>query len=382
MAGALSTINSIDLGLGIGLQRRLAQGFGTESDASMRQAFSSGVLLLAALSAVFTGLGIATVCLLPVADWLHIESESTRLATPAALTAMMSVYALGIPANAAVRLASATQLGWIASLWVAAGSLISLAIVILAASLKLSLPAFAAASMIAPAMQNFGLWLQMTRRLHWPFFPPERLAPGELRLMLRESLLYSIPQLGTTLLLSLPVLAMSVQEGAATATHFSLLYRLFSPLLAVQLLLLNPLVPAYTEAQARGDLRWITKTWKRSLWFSAALATLLLPLAWQSRRLLAWWITTECPPPDPALTCFTALFCCLLMFCQPLLSLLSGLGRFKDLVVNVSPGLLLATLALFLPWPATRPAIIALEASCLILSIALIRSLLIKGKQR
>jgi O-antigen/teichoic acid export membrane protein len=165
--------------------------------------------------------------------------------------------------------------------------------------------------------------------------------------MLRSSFLVALPQFGQTLILSAPTLAISMAAGSAAVTGYSLLLRLFSPFYQGQVLLLNPVWPAYTEAHARDDHAWVGRTFRRTIAAYLILAAGLALAAWQSPLLFRIWIGNGALGIGPRLTILCAAWWILQMTAQPFTYYLMGVGQLRRLAWAATPGLLLTALALF-----------------------------------
>jgi len=123
--------------------------------------------------------------------------------------------------------------------------------------------------------------------------------------------------------------------------------RLFSPFQQGQLILLGPVWPAYTEAQAKADHSWVKRTFGRTVLASCALAAGLAVAAWQSHRLLSLWIGQSAGSVAPRLAALVAAWSLVQMAAQPFMYYLMGVGRLRLLAWVGTPGLMAGVAALF-----------------------------------
>jgi O-antigen/teichoic acid export membrane protein len=209
---------------------------------------------------------------------------------------------------------------------------------------------FLGASLLVPCIQGAGLMVHLLRTLKWGLGWSGFSPASEVRGMLRSSLYFSFPQFGLALVQSAPAIAISVAAGSSAVTGYTLLARLFGPFQQGQILLLNPVWPAYIEAHARGDHAWIGQTFRRTGAAFAALSLGVGVCAWGSARILGVWIGPSAVAAAAGLAAVTALWCILQMAVQPLMFLLIGIGRLRPLAWAATPGLVASTLALF--WAA------------------------------
>ncbi len=347
LSGVVLILNYVDFGLGVGMQHSMAKAYGADDMGSVRQSFWTGTAALSALGLALLAAGIPAAALGHWADILHIRDPELRRETSMALSVAVASFVAGLPFNAAARLAAAVQRGWIHAGWIALGSALSLAFVAAAALGRWGFLWFLAASLLVPTLQGLGLFVHLLRSLGWGFRPSALVPRAELRSMLRSSLHYAFPQLGLALVQSAPALAISVAAGSAGVTGYNLLIRMFSPFQQGQVLLLNPVWPAYTEAHTRADHAWIARAFWRTVAAFCCLAVGIAAVAWQSHALLRIWIGPSAVLVGPSLTALITLWCLLQMAAQPLLYYLMGAGRLHQLAWAATPGLLISAAALF-----------------------------------
>jgi len=340
-------LNSVDFGLGVGMQHAMARAYGNDHMESARQAFWTGTAMLGILGMLVLAVGLPVAFRASWPDILHIHDAGLRAETGAALAVAIAAFVVGLPFNAVARLAAAVQRGWIHAGWIAAGSALSLALVAGAALGRWGFLWFLSASLLVPVIQGLGLFVHLLRALGWKL-KPTRLAPAsEIRAMLRSSLFFTFPQFGLALVQSAPALAISMAAGSSAVTGYTLLMRLFGPFQQGQIILLNPVWPAYTEAHARGEHPWVSRAFWRTAAAFIALAIGVAAVAWQSHAILSLWIGPSAVFAGHRLAALTATWCVLQMAAQPLIYYLIGVGRLHRLAWAATPGLLLSASALF-----------------------------------
>jgi len=347
LASIVLVLNTVDFGLGVGIQHAMASAFGRDDLASVRTTFWTGAAILAVLGLLTLGAGLAAIHLGSWADLLKVRDPELRRHTNAALTIALGSFALALPFNAVNRLAAALQRGWLNAGWIALGSGLSLALVAAAARGNWGFLGFLAASLLVPTLQGLGLLLHLCVSLGWRPVPSDLAGGAELRVLLRTSFYYSFPQLGTALVQSVPALAISMAAGAAAVTGYNLLFRIFGPVQQVQMILLTPIWPAYTEAHIRRDHAWITRTFWRTGAMFLGLGVVLALIAWKAQAILHLWVGTA-DAVGPRLAAVVAAWCLLQMAAQPSIYYLVGIGRLRALAWSATPGLAAAVVALFL----------------------------------
>jgi O-antigen/teichoic acid export membrane protein len=312
----------------------------------MRSAYLSGAASLGFLTLMILIVGLPTIYLGEWSRLFHLTEPHLIVQARSALAVVVIFFAAGLPLNATARLAASVQKGWIHASWIAIGSVISLALVVLATRVGAGLTAFLAFACLAPLIQGVGLHFHMLHTLGWSHARPPFLSRAERRRLFATSFLFSAPQLGLALVQALPPVALTMTAGPVSAGAFNILQRLFSPLSQGQQLLLAPLWPALAEAHARGDAAWLQRGLRFSLMATALFAGGLAGVAWQAPRLISWWIGRGTEATEPMLRAMTALWSIALMAGQPLLYFLLGVGRLRGLAVYGTVGYGLAMAAL------------------------------------
>lgn len=344
-------LNSVDFGLGVGMQHAMARSFGCDDMESVKRAFWTGAAVLSLLGLVVLAVGLPVARMSLWANVLQIRDGGLRADVARALMIALGSFVVGLPFNAVARLAAAVQRGWIHAGWIAAGSAISLALVAAAAREHWGFLWFLTASLLVPTIQGLGLFIHLLRRLRWGLNPTPLAPASEIRGMLQSSLYFAFPQFGLVLVQSAPAVAISVAEGSAAVTGYNLLIRLFSPFQQGQQLLLAPIWPAYTEAHEKSDHPWVERTFLRTVAAFFALAAAIAVVAWKSRALISIWIGPAADFGAARLSAIVAIWSLLQMAAQPSIFYLIGVGRLRRLAWAATPGLIFSALALF--WGAS-----------------------------
>jgi O-antigen/teichoic acid export membrane protein len=343
----VTVLNSLDFGLGVGMQHAMAKEYGNDKHESLRRTFWTGTAVLGVLGGVILLIGLPVAMLGPWADVLRIHDVELRQNVGKALGISLALLVAGLPFNAVARLASAVQRGWIDAGWIAIGSAISLAMVAIAAAANWGFIWFLTLTLLVPVIKGVGLTVHLLSRLKWDFRPSPLVPRAELRKMLRSSFTFSLPQFSQALAQSLPPIAISAAAGSAAVTAYSLLVRLFSPFQQGQIILLTPIWPAYTEAHQRADHHWVSRTFWRTMAAFLLFALGIVLVASQSRRLLAIWVGAASSVGASQYAAPVAVWCILQMAAQPGIHSLMGLGKLSSLASAATPGYLAAAAALF-----------------------------------
>jgi O-antigen/teichoic acid export membrane protein len=364
-------LNFVDFGLGVGMQHAMARNYGSDDAETMKQIFWTGAAVLALLGLVVLAIGLPIAFLGHWSDLLHIRDPRLRPDTASAIAIAIAAFVVGLPFNAVSRLSAAIQRGWINAGWIAVGSALSLILVATAAYNRWGFLWFLAASLLVPVIQGMGLFVHLLCALGWSIRPTPMAPASEIRSMLRSSLSFAFPQLGMALVQSAPTIAISMAAGSSAVTGYNILVRLFGPFQQGQIILLTPVWPAYTEAHARGDHGWVSRTFWRTVAAFGALSLGLVFVACLTRPILMLWIGPSAASVAPALTWLVAAWCLLQMAAQPFVYYLTGIGMLRRLAWTATPGLLIAVAALFcgIRWASEEGVV---EAGCVGIAVALL----------
>ena len=255
-----------DLGIGLGLQNKISEAFGCDDLQGIRNLHASGRRLLGWLSLVLSAVVLPLCWILPWGQWLKVEAPDLRAQVPLALTILAGGFACGLPFNTGVRLACGVQQGWLQGVWTAVGSLGSLMMVALASWFHWPFAAFIMATASAPVLANLGASKHVFRVLGDEF---AQLHPhvqrGLFLPLLRQGLLFLLPQMSATIMMGAPGLMIAGVLGPGSVAPFTLCQRLSGMLLLFQNMPFTALWPALTEARARGDYDWMLRSLRKSL---------------------------------------------------------------------------------------------------------------------
>lgn len=96
--------------------------------------------------------------------------------------------------------------------------------------------------------------------------------------LLNLGLLFFVLQCSFTLAYTSDNIVIAQILGAAAVAAYAVPQKLFSSVTAIVTMALGPLWPAYGEAIARDDVRWVRRVFMGSLWFVLAFSILLCAL--------------------------------------------------------------------------------------------------------
>ncbi|MGD9669398.1 MAG: hypothetical protein AB7U75_10120 [Hyphomicrobiaceae bacterium] len=295
----IALLSFADLGIGNGLLSSVATAHGRDDREQIRTLVSSAY---SALSSIALTLLLLLALAYPFVPWhalFNVQSELARAEAGPALAILVSCFALAIPIGVVQRTQVALQMGYTASLWQCAASLLGLGGVLLAIRFNASLPvlllAYAGAPLLIGLINSLVFFLWRRRDLVPSASRISRCAMGSLT---RTGLLFLVLQVAASVTFMSDNFIIAQKLGAAAVAEYAVPEKLFALVGMVIWLALSPLWPAYGEAIARGDGDWVRKTLRRSIILSASVAAvgssvLLVAAPW----MLHIWVGHAVAPP-------------------------------------------------------------------------------------
>jgi len=266
ITSTLSVLSFADLGVGNGVGNAVAFAMGRSDYGAVKRSLASGLLILLAVAVI---LSVVLVVAFPHVPWPKLYNITSKLATseagPASLV-LAACFLCSMPLGVVQRAQVGLQEGARYSVWLGAGSLLSLVGLVAATRLHVGLPGLVMAVAGVPVI------LQAVNFLHYFGFVKPELRPlySDVDYRIAASLLrvgvgFFVLQLAYVVTTSGDFLIASHILGVASVTQLSIAQRGFfvGPMLAA--MLTGPLWAAYGEAMTRGDKRWIAVTLRRSV---------------------------------------------------------------------------------------------------------------------
>lgn len=351
LSSVLTWLAMTDAGLaGPALVNALSDAQGRRDVDAARSIISTAFFSLCGLALL---MGALLALCFPLIPWRAVFDAPGSLSTASlhqACAWALACFVISFPAGMASAVYTGLQQGYIAHAWSVLAHLGSLVALWVVLSIDLHLPGIVLAYS-GVRLAVLGLALAYLFGVHRPDLRPHprhlsRHAFSRLFALGWKYLLQQLANLG--LFHSQPMLLTQLAGPTAVAIY-SVTQRLFSlPPQFVQFFVM-PLLPAYGEARAAGDVDWIRRTVRRSLLASASIGlcgTLLL--AATAEVVIAWWASPVLIPPG-SLTAALAGYALANSIASPLAVFLSGLERIGFLA-GVAGANAVATVGLALGW--------------------------------
>jgi O-antigen/teichoic acid export membrane protein len=299
MSSAIAMLSFADLGIGNGVLNAVADAHGREDQHGIRETVSSGFFVLSAIAALLVA---AFFIGYPFIAWdrvFNVTSPLARQEAGSAIGVFAVCFAINIPLGIVQRVQTGLQQGFSASLWQCAGSAAGLAGVLLVIAIEGSLTALILAMIGAPLLAALGNTLV--------FFLGARkdLAP-RISTVKRASIvrlgktgsLFLVLQIAMSVAFISDAIVIAHFISASAVSEYSVPEKMFSTVSLLIGMMLAPLWPAYGEAIARGDTKWVYHTLKRSMVIALSVtACSSLLLVTFGHGLLEAWVGDSVNPP-------------------------------------------------------------------------------------
>jgi O-antigen/teichoic acid export membrane protein len=263
-----------DFGLaGNALINVLSEANGKDDRLEAQQYTSSAVWALTAIAMIFAAVVIASFRFISWNSIFKVTTVSSHeLATACALT--LAFFILGLPLSVQYSIYSAYQDGFLSNAWGIAINMCSLLALVIVTRLHGGLPQLVLAlSGTRTCLACLNLCYMFFRRYRWLMPVPSAVRWHCVRRLFKLGMKYLITQLGALGIYQSQPMIITQILGPAKVMIFVIAQRVITLPLDLMFLATTPLVPAFGEARARNDWKWI-----KSAYRNATLATVAIGL--------------------------------------------------------------------------------------------------------
>ena len=268
----IGAMSFADLGIGNGLVNAVSEAYGKDDRRLAREYVSSGLALMLAIALLLSAIGIVAYPFLPWARMFNVKSQAAASEGAQAFLVLYASFLINIPLGVITRIQSGMQRGYVAQVVNGAGGIVALALILLVIKLDGSLPLLVLATVgtgIASTMVNG--WL-LFRECPWLLPSYHAVRSNSAKKLLNLGLLFFVLQCGFTLGFTSDNIVIAQILGAAAVAVYAVPQKLFGFVTSIVTMALGPLWPAYGEAIARGDVRWVRRVYMASLWMVLAIS--------------------------------------------------------------------------------------------------------------
>jgi O-antigen/teichoic acid export membrane protein len=330
LGSLLAWLSLTDFGVGNGLNNVVTTSASQERPDLVRMHLSNGVFMLSALAAVA---GLIAIIAWPFIDWaalLGVKNDQARAELGPAIAISLAIFLLKFPLSASGKVYLAYQEGRIGNYWGMVGNVLSLV------SLLIVVRTEGGLVWLVIAVSGISLLLTLANNI-WVFgFHRPELRPAlryvDFKMMRGAGTLsgkFFLIQIMALITFETDNLVISHYLGAAQVPSYSLTYSLLSYTALPQSLLFGYLWNAYTDAIARRDIAWVSRTFHLNLFLGMALsAVALVAVAFIARPFIGWWAGPEVVP-STALIEWVAAWFMINAFTAPIACLLAAAAHLR-----------------------------------------------------
>jgi O-antigen/teichoic acid export membrane protein len=260
MAGLLSFIGLCDLGLGPALTQRIAIAHANGEETKQASLLSSGLLVIVAMLACGWAAGAGVLHLSQLTPWL-----ASRGVSPAMVVVVAVIGSVQLLSSPFLRAQAGYQELHIYNLFGVAGNAVAACGLILVARLEPSPIAFLVAVYGTAALTQLSTAAAfLVRRPHLLrglFSPALTLLPP----LFLDGIQFAFPQVIVPIILREGPKLMLFRKGLLIETaKYGILIQIMTLASGLIVMFTQPLFPALTDAEARGDRSWIDATFRRT----------------------------------------------------------------------------------------------------------------------
>ena len=335
--GVWATITSLvgvlafaDLGIGNGILNRIGAARGIGDSLAIRQAIASALCLLSAIAVA--GFVIFSLCykVVPWNSVLGITAELPSDKVALAILVFAALFAVNLPTTILQRVQYALQMGELNGIAQAAAGILSLALMYLIVTIDLGLAGMVAALMLAPILTIWGSAFWMFVRHPELRLETEDIQKKEMIAILKSGLQFLALGVSFALCFMTDNLIVAQVVGPESVASYAVHQKYLSPAIFFAGLILAPLWPAYAEALAAGDVQWVKRIFKRSVFSLGAMGgALTLGLIVVAPWLMRLWLAGRIVP-DYLLLAALGLWVTIDLIGKAVAAFLNGVGLVKE----------------------------------------------------
>ena len=267
----IAAMGFADLGIGNGLMNAVSEAYGKDDRALVREYVTSAFVMMLAIAAFLAAIGAAGYPFVPWMRLFNVTSEAVAAEGSKAFLVLFSWFVLSIPLGVITRAQAGLQQGYFPQIVGAFGSIVSLCSLLFVIALHGTLALLVLASTFgAAAAVALNGWL-LFREHRW-LVPSWRAYRGDsASKILKLGLLFFVLQCAFALSYTSDNIVIAQILGAAAVAAYAVPQKLFSVVSLGIGMATGPLWPAYGEAIARGDVAWVRRAFRGSLWLALAI---------------------------------------------------------------------------------------------------------------
>lgn len=336
ISSLLVWMSMTDFGLaGNALVNVLSQAHGNDDQRTAQEYASSAIWALSAVAGIFA---IAAIASFRFISWSAVFKVSTvpshELTLACGLTLVF--FIIGLPLSAQYSIYSAYQDGFLWNMWAIAGNVTALMALVIVTRFHGGLPQLVLAlSGSRTVLACVNVYYMFFRRYPWLLPVPSAVRWHYVRRLFKLGAKYFVTQLGTLGIYQSQPMIITQFLGPAKVMVFVIAQKVVTLPIDLIWMATAPFVPAFGEAKARNDWKWIKGAYRNSMLASvAAGGVLLLVTALVAKPLIRAW-AGPAAVPDTSLILWLSLYNLFGVILMAAGQLLTGMERVNALVVSI-----------------------------------------------
>ncbi len=288
----IAFVNFADLGLGLGLMNNIPNYENNQDQTSINKAVSSSFYSLVGIAFVFFGIFFTFNKVIRWEDIFNIESPEIAVEANQAIVVFFACFLVSLPFTIIRKIQSGFQEGYYNSLWEGLGNIFSLCVLLIFVKLKLGVPFLILAIFGSKSLFviiNFFYQFLIVRKNLIPRIKFFNFSIA--KNLLKEGLLFFVLQICAIMVNGSDSLFISYFQGVEKVAIFAIGYRVLNMFMLPVQALLVPTWPAYNDAIAANDKKWLQKILNKFLILVLLISSGLgLIYFFSVNQLLGLWI--------------------------------------------------------------------------------------------
>jgi O-antigen/teichoic acid export membrane protein len=324
-----------DFGMSNGLVNMVGDALGRKDNRAAQSAVASAFWMLATVALVGA---LAMAASFPFIDTSRLFNVHSTLAVKESgptLVILFLCFAVALPLGAVRGTLTGIQSAFVNNVWNSIGSLASLMALLIAIHFHAGLPLLALALSGPPLLANMLNGAELFLFSRPELRPnPRFISLASTSRMFRTGMAFFLLQIAVIVGMQTDNIVIAQIMGAQAVPEYAVPQRMFAFVLSLLVMASGSVWPAYVDALAQSDGRWIYRTFLRVA-AGGTLITVLLTsvLVILGNRILSFWVGPQMHA-SLALLGTLGLLCFFNAFLQPMAFLLTGLGIFRFQVIN------------------------------------------------
>lgn len=266
LASIITAMGFADLGIGLGLVSAISEAHGKDDRNLARQYSTSAFGMLLTIAALLAVAGAVAYPFMPWMRLFNVKSPAVAAEGARALVVLYVWFLINIPLDVASRVQAGFQKGYVPQVIRMAGSVATLAALLVVIALHGSLAWLVFGSTVGSIVSTVvNAWV-LIHRDPWLLPALHAFHFGAAQKILRMGLIFFVLQCCVVAAYASDNFVIAQIMGAAAVAAYAVPRKLFGFLLSIVNMAVYPLWPAYGEAISHGDISWVRRTFTRSIW--------------------------------------------------------------------------------------------------------------------